>query len=62
MSGAGGSHTALWTIERAVSLALLGVVPVAFLVPSQTMDALLAVSLVLHSHWLDKALFFQTSY
>ncbi|XP_075147867.1 succinate dehydrogenase [ubiquinone] cytochrome b small subunit, mitochondrial-like [Haematobia irritans] len=51
LSAAGGSHTALWTIERVVSLALLGVVPLAFMVPSQTMDALLAVSLVLHSHW-----------
>uniref|UniRef100_A0A1B0AHH2 Succinate dehydrogenase [ubiquinone] cytochrome b small subunit n=1 Tax=Glossina pallidipes TaxID=7398 RepID=A0A1B0AHH2_GLOPL len=51
MSAAGGNHTTLWTLERAVSLALLGVIPAAFLVPSQTLDALMAVSLVLHSHW-----------
>lgn len=51
MSAAGGNHTTLWTLERAVSLALLGVIPAAFSVPSQTLDALMAVSLVLHSHW-----------
>uniref|UniRef100_A0A1A9W2N4 Succinate dehydrogenase [ubiquinone] cytochrome b small subunit n=1 Tax=Glossina brevipalpis TaxID=37001 RepID=A0A1A9W2N4_9MUSC len=51
MSAAGGNHTTLWTLERLVSLALLGVIPAAFLVPSQTLDALMAVSLVLHSHW-----------
>lgn len=51
MSAEGGSHTALWTIERGVSAALLAVIPAAFLMPSQTLDALLAVSLVLHTHW-----------
>uniref|UniRef100_A0A1B0C7W9 Succinate dehydrogenase [ubiquinone] cytochrome b small subunit n=1 Tax=Glossina palpalis gambiensis TaxID=67801 RepID=A0A1B0C7W9_9MUSC len=51
LSAAGGNHTTLWTLERVVSLALLGVIPAAFLVPSQTLDALMAVSLVLHSHW-----------
>lgn len=51
MSAVGSNHTALWTIERVVSLALLGVIPAAFVMPSQTMDAIMAVSLVLHSHW-----------
>ncbi|KAM7359761.1 succinate dehydrogenase [ubiquinone] cytochrome b small subunit, mitochondrial-like [Cochliomyia hominivorax] len=51
LSAEGGNHTALWTIERGVSVALLAVIPAAFLLPSQTMDALLAVSLVLHTHW-----------
>ncbi|KAL9893024.1 succinate dehydrogenase [ubiquinone] cytochrome b small subunit, mitochondrial-like [Glossina fuscipes fuscipes] len=51
LSAAGGNHTTLWTLERVVSLAFLGVIPAAFLVPSQTLDALMAVSLVLHSHW-----------
>uniref|UniRef100_A0A1B0BXM3 Succinate dehydrogenase [ubiquinone] cytochrome b small subunit n=1 Tax=Glossina palpalis gambiensis TaxID=67801 RepID=A0A1B0BXM3_9MUSC len=51
LSAAGGNHTTLWTLERVVSLALLGVIPAAFLVPSQTLDALMAVSLVLHSRW-----------
>lgn len=47
----GGNHSALWTLERAVSLGLLAVIPAAFLMPNQTLDALMAVSLVLHSHW-----------
>ncbi|XP_018794013.1 PREDICTED: succinate dehydrogenase [ubiquinone] cytochrome b small subunit, mitochondrial isoform X1 [Bactrocera latifrons] len=51
MSAAKGNHTPLWTAERLISLSLLGVVPAAFIYPSQTLDALLAVSVVLHSHW-----------
>jgi hypothetical protein len=48
---AGGDHTKLWTVERVLSLGLLGVIPAAFIVPSAAMDYLLAVSLVIHSHW-----------
>uniref|UniRef100_A0A0A1XHK1 Succinate dehydrogenase [ubiquinone] cytochrome b small subunit n=1 Tax=Zeugodacus cucurbitae TaxID=28588 RepID=A0A0A1XHK1_ZEUCU len=51
MAAAKGNHVPLWTAERLISLALLGVVPAAFIYPSQTLDALLAVSVVLHSHW-----------
>ncbi|XP_053945468.1 succinate dehydrogenase [ubiquinone] cytochrome b small subunit, mitochondrial isoform X1 [Anastrepha ludens] len=51
MAAAKGNHTPLWTAERLLSLSLLGVVPAAFIYPSQTLDALLAVSVVLHSHW-----------
>ncbi|XP_017471969.1 PREDICTED: succinate dehydrogenase [ubiquinone] cytochrome b small subunit, mitochondrial [Rhagoletis zephyria] len=51
MAAAKGNHTPLWTAERLISLALLGVVPGAFIYPSQTLDALLAISVVLHSHW-----------
>jgi len=50
-SSAGGSHAALWTIERGVSLGLLAVIPGAFLFPCQALDALMAVSVVMHQHW-----------
>jgi len=46
-----GSHVTLWTAERALSLALLGVVPVALAFPSQAGDVALAVSIVMHQHW-----------
>lgn len=34
-----------------LSLGLLGIVPVALVAPSQTVEYLLAVSIVVHSHW-----------
>lgn len=50
-SAAGGSHAGLWTIERFLSLALLGLLPAAIAFPSKSLDTLLAISLVMHSHW-----------
>lgn len=50
-SAEGGNHVTLWTAERALSLGLLGLIPIAFIVPSQGADALLAVSIVMHQHW-----------
>uniref|UniRef100_A0A182MZN8 Succinate dehydrogenase [ubiquinone] cytochrome b small subunit n=1 Tax=Anopheles dirus TaxID=7168 RepID=A0A182MZN8_9DIPT len=50
-SAAGGSHVTLWNAERALSLALLGVVPVGLMFPSQVGDTLMAVSIVMHQHW-----------
>lgn len=50
-SAAGGSHAGLWTVERAVSLALLGILPAAIAFPSKTLDTLLAISVVMHAHW-----------
>lgn len=47
----GGSHVTLWNAERALSLALLGVVPVGLMFPSQVGDTLIAVSVVMHQHW-----------
>lgn len=44
-------HTKLWTIERALSLALVPLVPAAFFFPSAPMDYLLAFSFTLHAHW-----------
>lgn len=51
MASAGGSHTLLWTVERVVSVGLLAVIPAAFIAPSQVLDALLAISVVIHAHW-----------
>ncbi|XP_046992195.1 succinate dehydrogenase [ubiquinone] cytochrome b small subunit, mitochondrial [Schistocerca americana] len=47
----GGDHTKLWSAERILAAGLLGVVPVALIFPSQPLDCLLALSLVMHSHW-----------
>ncbi|XP_023176139.1 succinate dehydrogenase [ubiquinone] cytochrome b small subunit, mitochondrial [Drosophila hydei] len=51
MASATSSHTRLWTIERIVSAGLLAVIPAAFIAPSQVLDALLAISVVIHTHW-----------
>ncbi|CAD7084273.1 unnamed protein product [Hermetia illucens] len=47
----GGSHSGLWTAERALSVGLIGVIPAALAFPSQGLDALMAVSIVMHQHW-----------
>ncbi|XP_058122402.1 succinate dehydrogenase [ubiquinone] cytochrome b small subunit, mitochondrial-like [Anopheles ziemanni] len=47
----GKNYATLWTAERALSLALLGIVPVGLLFPSQVGDTLMAVSIVMHQHW-----------
>lgn len=46
-----GSHAGIWTAERALSVALLGILPAALAFPSKTLDTLLAISVVMHSHW-----------
>ncbi|KAH8278732.1 hypothetical protein KR018_008107 [Drosophila ironensis] len=51
MAAAGGDHTMLWTIERLVSVGLLAIIPVAFIAPSKVLDALMAISVVIHAHW-----------
>ncbi|XP_055903519.1 succinate dehydrogenase [ubiquinone] cytochrome b small subunit, mitochondrial [Eupeodes corollae] len=47
----GGSHSGIWVAERGIAVAFLGVIPAAFLFPSQALDALLATSIVMHQHW-----------
>ncbi|EDW24678.1 GL24273 [Drosophila persimilis] len=51
MASAESSHTAMWTLERLVSVGLLAIIPAAFIAPSQILDALLAISVVIHAHW-----------
>lgn len=46
-----GNHSGIWTAERALSVALLGILPAALLFPSKTLDTLLAISVVMHAHW-----------
>lgn len=48
---ASGSHDKLWTAERALSAGLLGILPIAFVFPSQAADALLATTIMVHSYW-----------
>ncbi|KAE8592630.1 hypothetical protein XENTR_v10018824 [Xenopus tropicalis] len=40
-----------WTSERALSVALLGLLPAAYLYPGAAMDYSLAAALTLHGHW-----------
>ncbi|XP_069672270.1 succinate dehydrogenase [ubiquinone] cytochrome b small subunit, mitochondrial [Periplaneta americana] len=51
MAEHGHDHTKLWTAEKALAVGLLGIVPSAFIFPSQFMDYLLAVAIVTHNHW-----------
>lgn len=50
-AGAGHSHSKLWTIERALSAALIVIIPAALAAPNKLLDTLAAVSLVMHCHW-----------
>ncbi|XP_066999724.2 succinate dehydrogenase [ubiquinone] cytochrome b small subunit, mitochondrial [Anabrus simplex] len=45
------NHSKLWSAERIVALALLGIVPAALVAPSQPLECIMAVSLVMHTHW-----------
>ncbi|KAM4651413.1 succinate dehydrogenase [ubiquinone] cytochrome b small subunit, mitochondrial [Discoglossus pictus] len=40
-----------WTSERALSVALLGLLPAAYLYPGAAVDYSLAAALTLHGHW-----------
>jgi len=40
-----------WTWERVMSIATLGIVPVAFVANHPVTDSLLALSTVIHAHW-----------
>jgi len=44
-------HRIAWVVERIISISLLGIVPYAFLLPSEIADSLLAIVSVLHAHW-----------
>jgi len=46
-----GDHVKLWTAERFLSAALLGIIPVAVVFPTPAVETLLALSLTVHSHW-----------
>lgn len=44
-------HSLLWTLERAISLSLMGILPAAFIFPHPVMDYLLSLALIVHVHW-----------
>ncbi|CAG9860143.1 unnamed protein product [Phyllotreta striolata] len=44
-------HGKLWTAERFLSAALIGVVPVALLASNPLLDDVMAASIVIHFHW-----------
>jgi len=46
-----GDHVKLWTAEKVVSAGLVGIFPLAFIVPNPILDALLAFAVTIHSHW-----------
>lgn len=46
-----GDHVTLWTMEKALSAAMLPIVPMALLYPSAPLDYLLAFTITLHGHW-----------
>ncbi len=51
-----GDHVTLWTAERILSGALVPLIPLAALAPSQPVEYLLAFIITLHSHWFVKYL------
>nr|XP_018907991.1 PREDICTED: succinate dehydrogenase [ubiquinone] cytochrome b small subunit, mitochondrial [Bemisia tabaci] len=46
-----GDHSKLWTVERMVSALLLPVVPAAFIAPNFGTESMLAILMVMHTHW-----------
>lgn len=54
-AGSGSKAASLhWTAERVLSIALLGMVPVAYIYPGPLIDYPLAAALALHGHWYDQ--------
>lgn len=51
LQSATGKHSTLWTAERVFSAGLLAIVPAAIAFPSQPLDVILAVTMVMHAHW-----------
>lgn len=45
------AHSSHWNVERYLSVALLAIIPAGLALENSVADYLLAVSLVLHSHW-----------
>ncbi|XP_073950155.1 succinate dehydrogenase, subunit D [Choristoneura fumiferana] len=44
-------HSKLWVIERAVTAAMVPLVPVALLMPNKLLDSVLAILITAHSFW-----------
>ena len=48
----GHDHVMLWTAERILSVVLLAGIPAAIILPYPAMEYILALSTVVHTHWL----------
>ena len=57
-SGSGGTH---WKVERVLSVAMVGLIPTAFIYPCPVVDYGLAIALPLHGHWLVHSLAYDTA-
>jgi len=44
-------HVRLWVIERIVAASLLSLIPAALLFENKLLDILMAVAVVMHTHW-----------
>jgi len=51
LAQAGSDYSKLWTVERALAVAMVPLVPAAFYIASPAMDYLLAFTFTLHAHW-----------
>ncbi|XP_063538882.1 succinate dehydrogenase [ubiquinone] cytochrome b small subunit, mitochondrial [Cydia strobilella] len=47
----GHDHSKLWVIERAVTAAMVPLIPLALLMPNKVFDSLLAILITAHSFW-----------
>ncbi|KAG6441985.1 hypothetical protein O3G_MSEX002103 [Manduca sexta] len=47
----GHDHSKLWVVERAVSAALIPLIPIALLIPNKLFDSLMAILITAHSFW-----------
>jgi len=48
---AGHDHVLHWTAERALSVVLMGAIPVAVVFPTPAAEYFLALAMTVHSHW-----------
>lgn len=55
LSGA-HDHSKIWLLEKAVSVGLLAVIPLALAYPNPVLDYVLALSFIVHIHWGFEAL------
>lgn len=51
-----GDHVQLWLLERVIALSLPAVIPLAFVFEHPITDGILALLVVMHSHWGLEAL------
>jgi hypothetical protein len=50
-AGAHGDHTKLWTLEKGVAAGILVALPLGIMYPNILFDLIMAVGVVMHTHW-----------